>query len=380
MNRHVAFLLAGWCSLSLAGCGGADWDFDFDPISIPPPSPHLVVMSRNIYVGADVDRVLAAESPEAVPGLVSQTFQELLSTNFPVRAVRLADEIQHVQPHLIGLQEVSTIRLQSPGDAIAGGTIPAEEVLFDYLEILIAELLNRGLEYRVAGSVQNADVELPMVVSLDPLAFDDVRLTDYDVVLARRDVAVANVVAVNYEAALPVAQLGIEIPRGYVAVDATVNDRTYRFASTHLEPFSIEIQMLQAAELLAHLEGTPLYTIVVGDLNSPAPDGETYTMIQQAAFVDAWTQNLVQADPEGFTFGHASDLRNTEVLFTMRVDFIFMRSLVWVNETQDIGLVRAEVVGEELEDRILDPVDGTYLWPSDHGGVVARLLKEPNAD
>ena len=74
------------------------------------------VMTRNIYVGTDVDTVLSATDPNQIPQLVAYAFQMLLDTDFPERAKVLAKEIKRNKPDLVGLQEVSIIRTQSPGD------------------------------------------------------------------------------------------------------------------------------------------------------------------------------------------------------------------------------------------------------------------------
>ena len=75
------------------------------------------VMTRNIYIGTDVDVILSAPDPTQIPVLTAQAFQEWQSTNFPERARSLAIEIALTRPDVIGLQEAFTIRLQSPGDA-----------------------------------------------------------------------------------------------------------------------------------------------------------------------------------------------------------------------------------------------------------------------
>ncbi len=106
----------------------------------PPGLTQLSVMTRNVFVGADVDRVIAAQSPDEIPILVAQTYAELFATDFNERAKALAREIAQKNPQLVGLQEISTIRLQSPGDAAFGGTTPAEAVVFDFLAILMREL------------------------------------------------------------------------------------------------------------------------------------------------------------------------------------------------------------------------------------------------
>ena len=108
-------------------------------------SDGMTVMTMNVYVGTDVDQILAAQDPAQIPILVALAFQEMLSTNFFERAEAIADQIQRTRPHLVGLQEISSIRVQSPGDAIIGGTIPATIVLFDYLDILMDALVARGL-------------------------------------------------------------------------------------------------------------------------------------------------------------------------------------------------------------------------------------------
>lgn len=332
----------------------------------------VVVMTRNVYVGGDVDRVIEEPDPNLVPVRVAETFAEVVSTDFNYRAEALADEIKRARPHLIGLQEVSIIRYQSPGNFMGGTYWPdATQILWDYLEILMTELQSRGLNYYVAGMVQNADVELPMIVSVSPLAFDDVRLTDFDVVLAREDVVTGNVVTKNYAAML--YSLPIIIPRGYVALDARVGHKTYRFVSTHLEPADLTIQAAQAAELIADLESEKLPVILVGDLNTPAPTGDTYKTLLFNGYVDAWTRNLERPRIPGYTSGHDSNLRNETVDLDERIDLIMVKRHWFANGRPNIGPVFAYVVGDELEDRLIFPPDESLIWPSDHAGVVALL-------
>ncbi len=335
-------------------------------------SEGITVMTRNIYVGADVDVVLAAQSPDQVPVLVSQAFQTLLATNFHERAQALADEIERNDPHLIGLQEVSLIRTQSPGDAVVGGTTPAETVLFDYLAILMDALKQRGLRYKVAGKIANADVEVPMLVNTNPFAFDDVRLNDYDVVLARHDVEISNVAQANYQTRLVIESLGgVQIPRGFVAVNATINGQTIRFVNTHLEPASIPdlqpIQDGQAQELAAILQNETLPVVLVGDLNTPAPSGPTYQFLQGKGFLDLWTLKNNRDEGEGYTSPHDADLRNTTVHLNQRIDLIFAKTSNASAELSQNGIV-VRVVGDELRDRT-----PSGLWPSDHAGVVASF-------
>ena len=237
-------------------------------------------MTYNLYVGADIFRINDAEDPEDIPIIVAQIMQIVMATDFPERSRAIADQIAKNRPHLIGLQEVALIRYQSPGDAVIGGTIPATDVLYDYLDLLLEALAERGLEYEVAGIVQNADVELPMYAGMDgatPL-FDDIRLTDRDVILAQRGVKTSDVLSANYtnNLIIPIAGTSVEFLRGYVAVDARVKGREYRFVNTHLEvqfPAPIpNIQGAQAAELAFVLATETKPIILVGDFNSSPDD------------------------------------------------------------------------------------------------------------
>ncbi len=343
-----------------------------------PQGGAIVVLTHNVYVGTDVDYVIAAPTPADVPVRAAEAFQGLLATDFYERADAFAKEIRRARPHLIGLQEISTIRIQSPGDAVVGGTIPAEDVLFDYLDILMDALQAHHLKYKVAGVIENTDVEVPMIVSADPLQFDDIRLTDYDVVLVRKDVKIANVFTKNYIAKFTVPSLGAEIIRGFVAVDAKVNGRIVRFVNTHLEPAPIPdllpVQMGQAQELAAIMAAETKPVIVVGDLNSSAPDGPTYQFFLDNGYLDMWTEKSNPGGGDGNTSSHDLDLRNPVPNLTKRIDYILLK-----NDPAISGLslrsACAVVVGDELGDRTV-----SGMWPSDHAGVVAamRLSKAQN--
>jgi hypothetical protein len=266
------------------------------------------------------------------------------------------------------LQEISLIRIQSPGDAAFGGSVPAETVFLDFLPIFMNALQQRGLNYQIAGKVENLDVEVPMITGIDPLSFDDVRLTDYDVVLARHDVQIDNVVEQNYQTYLPVPGSGIPIYRGFVALDATVAGKCYRFVNTHFESEVQAVRFGQAQELMAYLQNETKPIILVGDLNTRASGEPTYQYLMGEGFVDSWNRNLVPFNRDGFTAIHDPDLRNTVVKLDHRIDLILVKSHKYFCGRQLIGPVLAFVVGDELRDRT-----PSGLWPSDHAGVIARL-------
>jgi len=204
-----------------------------------------------------------------------------------------------------------------------------------------------------------------MVVNVNPLAFDDIRLTDFDVVLARDDVEISRIVEVNFDTKVTVPGFGLDVLRGYVAVDATIDGASYRFVNTHLEPRSTgeQIQLAQAQELVAALQSEALPIILVGDLNTRPPDATTFQYLESEGFIDIWPLNSNSDNPNGYTTSHDLNLLNQEVTLTDRIDLILVR-----NEN-GIDRVEAQVIGDELSDRTVSD-----LWPSDHAGVVAELL------
>ena len=337
---------------------------------------YVTVMTRNIYIGADVDIVLEAQDPSEIPVLAAEAFAQMQATNFPERAEALADEIAQTRPHLIGLQEASLIRFQLLGDAAAGGTSPAEDVLFNYLGILRNALLARSLDYVVAVKIRNIDVELPMVNPESPVGLSDVRVTDFDVILARADVTLSHRKKGNYQASLVVPGAGITVPRGWASVQATVQGRSYCFVNTHLEPANIPelipLQMAQAGELMAMLSTETLPVILVGDFNSRVPTGDTYRFIKKFDFLDAWQRNALWIfrtyNKKGYTAIHAEDLRNETVNLDQRIDVIYVRSNVYLDGAPHLGTVMLDVLGDHLDDRT-----PSGLWPSDHAGVVGWL-------
>ncbi len=353
--------LAGLVFFLLAGCDSVSAD-DGDNGA----TDTITVMTRNMYVGADLDNVLAAPSPEAIPGLVAEAWATLQQTNYPERARAMAAEIAQAQPHLVGLQEVSLIRTQVPGDAVLGGTTPAEDVAFDFLPTLLEELESLGHDYRVVAEIQNTDIELPR---LNPdFTFTDVRLTDFDAILARSDVEVSNGAAQNFEASFMV--FGVEVKRGWVAVDATVAGQVYRFVNTHLEPAGTangHFQTLQATELIEALAAETRPVILVGDLNTAAPGGATYDEFLAAGYSDTWTYRPRPLDP-GFTCCYAKDLSSPTQALEKRIDLVFVRNAESLLPPSSQEPVQVRLVGAEPQDRT-----PSGLWPSDHAGVVARL-------
>jgi endonuclease/exonuclease/phosphatase family metal-dependent hydrolase len=361
----------------------------------------LEVMTQNLYVGADVFRVFEG-APCGPMQAIYEIFGTVQQTDFPTRAEAIADIVMRNKPHVIGLQEVSLIRMQVPADGEVDinpspdPSLPptltyvpnAKDVVFDYLQLLVDALAARGLDYVVVedATAIDADVEFPMA------SFDgecnmtsvpmDLRLTDRDVVLVRGDLATANAMSKNFGINLPVQipdpatglDFTLEFTRGYGALDVTLGDDTYRVVNTHLEvgddadppsPLNL-IQGAQAMELLADIVATPLPLVVVGDINSspmaldPRP---AYGLLSQAGFLDLWSVRQGPYSP-GFTCCQAEDLANPVSFLDERIDVVFAR----LPAGSRLLPIRAKVVGDSAREK-----SASDTWPSDHAGVTATL-------
>lgn len=334
----VAVIAVSGCPLDLGSADEAD----------------VTVMTYNVYVGSDLLGLFSITDLTLVPGEVARVYDNVMAADFPARAAAIARSVKEHEPHLIGLQEISLVRRDSmPQDQIWNPPNAADVVL-DYLAILQDALRAESLTYEVAATVLNSDIELPMLTADGTI--DHARLTTYDALLARSDVAVSRPSHANYTTRLPVPNLG-EVARGYVAVDATVAGVTYRVASTHLEAYAEPIRSAQATELVGILSAETLPLILMGDFNSAPPDGPAYNILTASGYVDVWQE----AAGAGYTCCQAADLRNEESALAERIDLIFLRNA-------ELAAAQTTTVGDQAGDRL-----ESGSWPSDHAGVVAAL-------
>lgn len=329
----------------------------------------VTVMTQNLYYGAPLEPLMVAGNLMQVLVEVDTIWRGVHATDFGERGEAIADQIAAARPDLLGLQEAALWRIQSPGDILQGGTTPATDVAYDFVQILLAELAERGTPYRVVVSLDQMDAELPSITG------DDIRLTDRDVILARADLPCGMLTVLRTDEGhfedlveIPVGGAGgpvVTLFRGWVAADVFVRGRLFRFLNAHLEdvPF-VAIQEAQARELLAGPADVRLPVVLLGDFNSDAigPGTDSYEILLAGGFVDAWSERN-PLDP-GATWGHAPDLRNPMPNLTQRLDLVLFRDRVLTR----FRPVAAFVVGEELGDRT-----ATGMWPSDHAGVVAKL-------
>lgn len=332
-------------------------------------------MTRNVYIGALLDPIVGATNPVQIPVLVSQTLGQIIATDFPARSAALAREIVETRPDVVGLQEVTLFRVQAPGDFLAGNPVPATEPVLDYLEILLLQLAAQGASYVVAAVATNWDAELPMVTPTgDGFRLDDLRATDYDVLLIRSDLPAGHLRVLgqasgNYATSFQIMIGGIPVafPRGWCLADLWIRGRAVRVINTHLESVSPLLRSAQALELVGGPAGVDGEVVCLGDFNSdPAfPPPEAYGVMAAAGFSDAWA--LAHPGDPGYTWGQADDLLNPVSTLSERDDHVWFRGTGW-------SVLSAERTGESPEDRVPSLVNPqNLLWPSDHAGLVVRL-------
>ncbi len=118
----------------------------------------LKVMTRNLYIGADLTPVYGVTSPQELPAAAA-VFAMVQATDFPAWAKALADEIADVGPHVVGLQEVNLFRSRTPADLAPRPN--AATVEYDFLGTRLDELAARGRRHAAVATATNADAEAP---------------------------------------------------------------------------------------------------------------------------------------------------------------------------------------------------------------------------
>ena len=328
----------------------------------------LTVMTQNLYLGSSLDRAIAARSTNAFVAAVAEIYDTAGFTNFPKRAEAIADTIALEEPDLVGLQEVSRWTAQPT----LGGPRPQS---YDFLAILTADLLERGLDYRVEAVSENANIgPVPLVaprfgctaVGSSPACV--VTLQDRDVILVNNDTPHLRVVKARtgHYAAQEVLQLptgaAASFARGWAYVSGTFRGKKFRFVNTHLEMARYTAtQEAQAYEFLTGPARAAGAVIATGDFNSNADLGKqstTYTALIAARFKDAWQRT--NADDPGLTCCQSPSLTNTASRLGTRIDLILTHG--------EIRAKAAAVVGATPISASTPP-----FWAADHAGVVATL-------
>jgi len=352
--------------------------------------PKARVMTRNLYLGADLTPGTQASSIPDLVNAAGQILNQVDENKFQVRAKGLAHEILGKKPDLVGLQEAALWR-DAPCNV---NPVPPSATHVrkggDYLGLLLHNLNKNGDKYRLVVAEPEFDFQIWANTDGDsstgsPFGCDtEGRLTMRDAILARKGAGVKtkNPKGGHFNTLLQVRPGGvpIDVTRGWTSVNAKVgNSPRFRFVNTHLEAFDNQpsnhtnqgtdvgngkIRKAQAQELVA--PGGPAHAnkpvILVGDLNSDVKtaikpgDGAADWWLLQHGMTERSTRDPLGCclDANVLRVGDGGDVSQ----FDHKVDHIM------TNDPGGVKRGRQAVTGRK-------PHNG--FWDSDHAGLFSAL-------
>jgi len=308
----------------------------------------------NLYLGSDLTKAVLAPDIPTLRVEAGNIYENIVASDPRARLKIQAKLIKKRRPQIIGLQEVETLYRGTLDDPA-----PADEVVFDFEQILKKQLKKRNLPYRTVVRVQNTDVEVPT-----DLGFD-VRLVDHDILLVRkhRGINAGGAQAVNFAAALNVPLAGgalgsLKVLRGYVEANVKVHGTKLHVVNTHLEAFLSTPRDAQADELVA--PDGPLDSkqpvLLLGDLNS-APDG-TSQGDSKYAYDTIIANGFQDLGGTGLTCCFSPDLLGGQL--TTQIDHVLVKPGATLKSAKRTGAVNS-------------PLTSAGQYPSDHTGVVSQM-------
>jgi endonuclease/exonuclease/phosphatase family metal-dependent hydrolase len=348
------------------------------------------VMTRNLYLGADLSPGTSATSLQELVDASGQILNEVDANMFQVRAQGLAREIRNQNPDLVGLQEAAHWREAPCTDNPLPPSATQTHANGDFLQLLLDQLNSGGQRYRLV--IAEPEFDFQIYANTDgnqltgaPFGCEiEGRLTMQDAILARvgTRVKTSNAVGGHFNTLLQVSPGGVPIPvtRGWTRADAKVKGAPrFRFVNTHLEAFDNQpsnhtnqntdvnngrVRQAQAKELIAN--GGPasssLPVVLLGDLNSdvrtPLKPGD---QLADGRLLGAGFRERSTYKPLGcclnsslITDGGGGSVSD----FDHKVDHVM------TDDPKDVKLVRSTITGRR-------PVNG--FWDSDHAGVASVL-------
>ena len=358
----------------------------------------IKVMSRNLYLGADVG-VALAKIPN-MPAAAQFMWDQVQKTDFSKRKKILAEQIRTESPDVIGIQEATIWYCK------AHFWSKSTEV-FNFTQELLAEL---GGDYVIASKngveANNPGYSIGPIPFLtkvnDPQTFQklfgqndaDCGFQIGDALLIKKSLAqyVNQVGNSEYKDVYKVVPTLMEIYRGYAWADITVQGTNVRFVTTHLESLwdanKVPKAADQARQLVSDLKSTKSPIVVIGDfnsdprdprpINSPNPGEQptasekcpagssmcnAYKVMREAGFTDSgpdasepstysWGMNALLTGPDPKRAAVAKKMGN-QFGFTDRLDYIFVKN--------GIKVLTSKMIGQ------------TAPYGTDHAGVVTEL-------
>lgn len=363
----------------------------------------VTVMSRNLYLGADVGPAM-----ELLPDLsAAATFmwEQVHATDFAARSAAIATEVVRAAPDVLALQEATT---WSCAPHVWSRAVP----VFDFTTMLLQALDSQGARYAVAEADGRRAVNpgfsigpIPGLTTVhDPEVFQPLFGTDdaacgfriADTLIVREGVDVERVGTTEFETAYSVVPLVMTVHRGYSWADIRVDGSRVRVVTTHLESLfdddSVPPAKHQADQLVADLAVTTMPLVVAGDFNSdprdprstgsanpgeqPEQGGPCLAQRGLDATCSAyWTMRAagyIDAGPDAAdnpTWGFTALLTGPDPArpsgMTDRLDYVFLRG--------GVTALSARVVDGAFPTDVTWSCGTARCAPSDHAGLVVSV-------
>ena len=131
-------------------------------------------MTRNLYLGADLTPMLialASGNNTAIVGAATQTWAAVQATRPAERMGAIADEIVAADPDAVGLQEVTTWTTFAYNPL--NGTTSNPTVEYDFLDLLLDALAERGAGYHEVVGATLTDPDNPLTSRIDLVLYSD---------------------------------------------------------------------------------------------------------------------------------------------------------------------------------------------------------------
>ena len=378
----------------------------FTPISALAVEPTFTVMSRNIYLGADVG--VALELIPDMPAAAQFMWDQVNKNDFSKRSVALAAEIQSYKPDVIGLQEATIWYCKKNAWSKKVEVFNFTDQL---LQALDGDYVLASKDGKTAFNPGYSINPIPFLTMVkDPERFQKVFGQDKaacgfqigDALAIKKELAgqVVRVGNTEYEDSYSIVPTLMTIYRGYTWADINIANIPVRFITTHLESIWDENKVpnaaKQATQLIKDVKETNMPLVIIGDFNSdprdprPAnaanpglqptaskecPAGSSkcnaYRLMKEAGFNDAgpdasdpttytWGMNALLTGPDPDRLKAAQAMGN-EYGFTDRLDYIFTKNGIDVTTSQIIGYkapYATDHAGVQAEFTILNTLTG----------------------
>ena len=372
-------------------------------------SPQVTVMTRNLYLGADVGVAM-----DLIPNLSAAAqfmWDQVKATDFNLRAPKLAAEVIAARPDVIGIQEATIWFCKK-------NAWSKRTEVFNFTDQFLAATKAQGQEYVLASKGGKTAINtgysiaaipyLTMVndpETFQPLFGQDKAACGFEIAdalairaeLANKVLAVGNT---EYEATYTIVPTIMTIYRGYSWADIQIGNTPVRFVTTHLESLWDENKVpnaaKQAQQLITDLKNTKNPIVIMGDFNSDprdprisddpnaggqptasdtCPGGSSvcnaYLLMREGGYIDVgpdaldpmnntWGMNALLTGPDPDRLKYSQQIGNFAG-YSDRLDYIFVRN----------GAV-------PVSSRIIGAVPPNNL-NSDHAGVVSLIAIDSTA-